>query len=269
MGDNMKASLIQLQMKEYESSAELKKRVFAMIDKCRGADLIVLPELWPLGMISYRTLAEHAEPIDGPLMSAISAKAREVGAYIHCGTFAERDGDKIYNTSLLFDRNGTDIASYRKIHLFSWYGREAESFSHGEKPVVVSTEFGRVGLATCYDLRFPELFRIMSWGMGAEIFIVPSAWSTPRVEMLCTLCAARAIENFAYLLACDITGPYKGLTMRGESRIVSPWGERVTDEIEGEGIVTGNVSSEEVRRIRYECPGLSDVRLLSSAVKKI
>lgn len=260
----MKASLIQLEIKETEAHEDLIERVFGLIDGCRGSDIIVLPELWHIGILSYRTIWNFAEEKDGPLMRRISEKAKELGAFIHCGSFVHKEGDKIYNTSLLFDRKGTDVAEYRKIHLFSCYGREADSFTHGTKPVVVDTEFGKLGLAICYDIRFPELFRMMTLGMGAEIFVVPAAWPYPRSEAFKILNKVRAMENSAYLLSCNLVGPYKHLTMVGESGIIDPWGEMVTEAIQEEGGVGGEISADTVRRTRREFPVFDDVRLIGS-----
>ena len=94
--------------------------------------------------LSYRTIWNFAEEKDGPLMRRISEKAKQLNAFIHCGSFAEKCGDKLYNSCILFDRKGTDLAVYHKIHLFSCYGHEADTFTHGDKAVVVDTEeFGR------------------------------------------------------------------------------------------------------------------------------
>ena len=262
----MKASLIQLEIKETEAHEDLIERVFGLIDGCRGSDIIVLPELWHIGILSYRTIWNFAEEKDGPLMRRISEKAKELGAFIHCGSFVHKEGDKIYNTSLLFDRKGTDVAEYRKIHLFSCYGREADSFTHGTKPVVVDTEFGKLGLAICYDIRFPELFRMMTLGMGAEIFIVPAAWPQPRGEAFKILNKVRAMENSACLLSCNLIGPYKHLTMVGESGVSDPWGEMLTNILPGEGIIEGEASAETVRQTRREFPVFDDVRLMESVL---
>ena len=263
----MKVSLIQLEIKEEERHEELIERVFELIDGCRGSDMIVLPELWHVGILSYRTIRNFAEDKEGPLMSRLSDKARELGAFIHCGSFVHKEGDNIFNTSILFDRKGTDIAEYRKIHLFSCYGREADSFTHGTKPTVADTEFGKIGLAICYDIRFPELFRMMTLGMGAEMFIVPAAWPYPRGEAFRLLSRVRAIENSAYLLSCNLTGPYKHLTMVGESCIIDPWGDMGSDVIRKEGTVKGEACSETVRRVRREFPAFNDVRLIDSIFK--
>ena len=263
----MKASLIQLEIKEGEPHEELIERVFGLIDGCRGSDVIVLPELWHIGILSYRTIRNFAEDKEGQLMSRLSDKARELGAFIHCGSFVHKEGDKMFNTSILFDRKGTDVAEYRKIHLFSCYGREADFFTHGTKPAVADTEFGKLGLAVCYDIRFPELFRMMTFGMGAEMFIVPAAWPYPRATAFKMLNRVRAMENSAYLLSCNLIGPYRHLAMVGESGIIDPWGEMVTETIPEEGTVKGEVFSETVRQTRREFPVFDDVRLIDSVFK--
>ena len=173
----------------------------------------------------------------------------------------------MFNTSILFDRKGTDVAEYRKIHLFSCYGREADFFTHGTKPAVADTEFGKLGLAVCYDIRFPELFRMMTFGMGAEMFIVPAAWPYPRATAFKMLNRVRAMENSAYLLSCNLIGPYRHLSMVGESGIIDPWGEMVTEAIPEEGTVKGEVFSETVRQTRREFPVFDDVRLIDSVFK--
>lgn len=260
----MKASLIQLKIEAEEPREELVERVFRMIDDCRGSDLVVLPELWHVGVLNYRTIWDFAEEKEGPLMCRLSDKARELGAFIHCGSFVHKEGERLFNTSLLFDRKGTDVAEYRKIHLFSCYGHEADVFTHGTQPTVVGTELGRLGLAICYDIRFPELFRMMTLGMGAEIFVVPAAWPYPRSEAFKILNKVRAMENSAYLLSCNLVGPYKHLTMVGESGIIDPWGEMVTEPIQEEGDVGGEISADTVRRTRREFPVFDDVRLIES-----
>lgn len=259
----MKISLIQLQIspEEKDGGEALVGRVMGLIDSCAGADLIVLPELWNVGLLSYRTIWDFAEEKDGPLMRRISEKARALGAYIHCGSFAEKRGDKLFNASILFDRRGNDIAEYHKIHLFSCYGHEADSFTHGDKAVVVDTgEFGKVGLAICYDIRFPELFRRMTLGLGAELFIVPTAWPYPRKDAF-TMCArVRALENSAHMFVCNLAGPYKHLQMAGNSAMIDTWGDPVYSLGEEPCILNCEYDIETTRRQRSGFPTLNDVR---------
>ena len=259
----MKISLIQLQItaEDDANNEALVSRVIGLIDSCAGSDLIVLPELWNVGFLAYRTIWNFAEERDGALMRRLSEKARELGAYLHCGSFAQKVKDKLYNTSILFDRRGNDIAEYRKIHLFSCYGHEADSFTHGDKAVVVETEeFGKIGLGICYDLRFPELFRYMTLALGAELFLVPTAWPYPRKDAF-TMCArVRALENSAHMFACNLTGPYKNLTMTGGSAMIDTWGEPVYALGEEPCILRCEYDVETTRRQRRDFPTLRDMR---------
>ncbi len=260
----VKISLIQLQIlpEEKNGGEALIERVMGIIDSCAGADLIVLPELWHVGLLSYRTIWNFAEAKYGPLMSRVSEKAKKLNAFIHCGSFAEKRGDNLFNASILFDRRGNDIAEYHKIHLFSCYGHEADAFSHGDKAVVVDTEeFGKVGLAICYDIRFPELFRRMALGLGAELFIVPAAWPYPRKDAF-TMCArVRALENSAHLFACNIAGPYKHLQMAGNSAMIDTWGEAVYSLGEEPCVLNCEYDIETTRHQRSGFPTLNDVRI--------
>ena len=257
----MKISLIQFEIVADESGEERVNRVMDLIDQCKGSDLIVLPELWHVGLLSYRTVRGFAEDREGPLMRRISSKAKELHAFINCGSYVQKAGDKLYNTTTLFDRNGTDVAEYHKIHLFSCYGHEADTFEHGSKAVVVDTELGKIGLAICYDIRFPELFRKMTLGMGAEFFIVPAAWPYPRAIDFKMMNKVRAMENSAYVLSCNLTGPYKHLTMVGGSAIIDPWGESLAAGEDDPVIINGEFTSEMTRRHRRDFPVFNDVRM--------
>ncbi|MEG1823268.1 MAG: nitrilase-related carbon-nitrogen hydrolase [Cloacibacillus sp.] len=258
----MKASLIQLKMNKDEGREALLSRVMAMVDSCAGSDLIVLPELWHAGILSYETIYDIAESKYGALMTLVSEKAKELKAFIHCGSFVNRIGDKLFNTSILFDRNGNDVAEYRKIHLFSCIGRESVMFSHGDKIVVAETELGKIGLAICYDARFPELFRQMTCEYGAEIFIVPAAWNSLRGNAFRMLNRVRAMENSAVLLSCNLTGPYKSLQMAGSSAVLDTWGEPLAALEEEEEILHAKFCVEDIRRMRADFPVFNDIRLL-------
>ncbi|WP_346688847.1 nitrilase-related carbon-nitrogen hydrolase [uncultured Cloacibacillus sp.] len=172
-----------------------------LIDSCAGSDLIVLPELWHVGLLSYRTIWNFAEEKDGPAHAPHLRKG-EAAERLHplrqLRRKMRRQALQLLHT---LRPQGTDLAVYHKIHLFSCYGHEADTFTHGDKAVVVDTEeFGRVGLSICYDIRFPELFRRMTAGLGAEVFIAPTAWPYPRKDAF-TMCArVRALENSRALL---------------------------------------------------------------------
>lgn len=145
---------------------------------------------------------QDAEPIDGALVKKMKTKAAEINTHILMGSFVESDGNDLYNTSLLINNKGKIIAQYRKIHLFRYEPQERNLLSPGDKITVVDTPWGRTGLSTCYDLRFPELYRLML-DRGARFFIVTSAWPLARVDVWNLFCRARAHENLAYLCACN------------------------------------------------------------------
>ena len=257
----MKVSSIQLEIKDDRNKQQMISHVLNLMEKCRGDDHIILPELWNVGFFNYDNYKNYAEPIDGETASAISAKAKDLGAYVFSGSFVEKQGEKYYNTSVLFNREGKNIAAYRKIHLFSYKCREPEILTPGTDIVVVDTEFGKVGLATCYDLRFPELFRKMTVEMGAEYFLVTSGWPYPRLEAWNILNQARALENTCYLISCNAAGVNKGFRLAGHSQIVDPWGNVLAGTGYEEAIVRAEISREEVLRIRKEFPVLKDIRL--------
>lgn len=257
----MKVSSIQLEIKDGRSKNEMIEHTLEMMDRCKGDDLIVLPELWNVGFFNYDNYKTYSEPINGETASAISLKARELGAYVFSGSFVEKKGNVYFNTSILFDRNGTNIAEYRKMHLFTYNCREPEILTPGEELTVVDTEFGRIGLATCYDLRFPELFRKMTVEMGAEYFLITSGWPYPRIEAWNTLNQARALENTCYLISCNCTGVNQGIRLAGHSQIVDPWGNALAGSGYEEMIIRAEISHEELLRIRKEFPVLNDRRL--------
>lgn len=172
----MRASLIQLAVSDAEPPAERRARAAALVRAQQGADLVVLPELWPLGGFAYDLWSDGAETLDGPTSDAMAAAARAAGVWLHAGSIVERDPDgPIYNTSLLFAPDGELVHTYRKIHRFGFDSGEAVVMGAGQEIVTAPTEFATLGLATCYDLRFPELFRALL-DAGAQLLVVPAAW---------------------------------------------------------------------------------------------
>jgi len=218
---------------------------------------VLLPELWPSGFFAFDRYAADSEPITGPLVEALRAKARDLCAYLLTGSFVERDGPDLFNTALLLDPAGEILARYRKMHLFGLQSEEKRLLRRGEEIVVVPTPWGRAGFATCYDLRFPELFRRML-DQGAEFFLVTSAWPQPREEAWVLLNRARAVENLAYVFACNCAGEVGSKRYLGRSMIVDPMGVVVADGGSGEGIVTAEVDMGRAAELRQEFPFLDD-----------
>ncbi|MCX8527228.1 MAG: hypothetical protein ORN20_03710, partial [Candidatus Nanopelagicales bacterium] len=159
----VRVGLVQLDCSSRESVSARIARTLALVDaQAAVCDLMVLPELWHVGAFDIEAARQNAQALDGPLVEALAARAVEHKIWLHGGSIAERAADgNFYNTSLMFAPDGELVATYRKIHLFGFDGGETTLMSGGDELVVVDTPLGPTGLATCYDLRFPELFRAL------------------------------------------------------------------------------------------------------------
>jgi predicted amidohydrolase len=173
------------------------------------------------------------------------------------GSFVEKDASGFYNTSLMFDPEGKTIARYRKMHLFGYQSDEQQLLTPGKSVVTTKTDFGTVGLSTCYDLRFPELFRKMV-DSGASIFLITSAWPKVRLEAWKVFCRARALENLSFLIACNCSGFNEGNQYAGHSMIVSPQGEVLASAGEEGVILSQEIDTKESEIFRSSFPALSD-----------
>lgn len=252
----MRITSIQVEIKR-RSKAESLHHVLALLDRARGSDLILLPEMWPAGYFNFERYAADSESADGPLVQTLSRKARELTAFLHIGSFVEREGGNLYNTSLLLDDRGAMVARYRKIHLFGHLSEESRLLQRGDEAVVVSTPWGIAGLSICYDLRFPELYRRLL-DRGAEFFLVSSAWPQPRLEAWRLFNKARAHENLAYLFSCNCAGSEGPMTYAGHSLFVDPLGNILAEGGDREEIVAAEVNLELGLAVRKQFPALQD-----------
>ncbi len=265
----MRVHVVQVAYTDEERVEARVERVAALVAGQRGADLVVLPELWPHGGFSYRSWAERAEPLDGPSLSAIAKAAAEIGAVVHAGSIVERaapgpEGRGLWNTSVLFGPTGDRIAVYRKIHRFGFGNGEPVLLEAGDELVVRTVSLaGRptgVGLATCYDLRFPELFRGLLDG-GAELVLIPAAWPAPRVEAWSLLGRSRAIEDQVVVVQCNTGGTHAGVRMGGRSQVVDATGAVLAEAGNGEEVLVVDVDLDAVAAWRESFPVLADRRL--------
>ncbi|MPY65081.1 carbon-nitrogen family hydrolase [Streptomyces spongiae] len=269
----MRASLIQIGVDEGESVESRRRRVAALVREQSGADLVVLPELWTTGAFAYEEFTAEAEPLEGPTYEVMAKAASDAGVWLHAGSIPERDPDgPLYNTSLVFSPSGELAAAYRKIHRFGFDKGEAVLMGAGSELVTVrlpgpGSERGTtLGVATCYDLRFPELFRGLV-DAGAEILVVPAGWPERRRSHWTLLAQARAVENQAFVLACGTAGTHAGVPQAGHSIVVDPWGEVLGEAGAGEEVLTVEFDAEKVATTREQFPALKD-RVLGLGVPR-
>ncbi|MFF8591782.1 carbon-nitrogen family hydrolase [Streptomyces sp. NPDC015220] len=254
----MRASLIQIAVDEGESAESRRRRAAALVREQAGADLVVLPELWTTGAFAFEEFGRADEPLEGPTHEAMAKAASDAGVWLHAGSIPERAPDgTLYNTSLVFEPSGDLAAVYRKIHRFGFDKGEAVLMGAGKEPVTVSLPDTTLGLATCYDLRFPELFRALV-DAGARMLVIPAGWPERRRGHWTLLARARAVENQAFVLACGTAGTHAGVPQAGHSIVVDPWGEVLAEAGHDEQVLTVDLDPEKVAATREQFPALKD-----------
>ncbi|MBT2378107.1 carbon-nitrogen family hydrolase [Streptomyces sp. ISL-111] len=257
----MRASLIQIAVDPDESVEVRRERAASLVVAQRGSDLVVLPELWPVGAFAYTVFEQEAEPLQGPTHGVMAKAAAEAGVWLHAGSFVERAPDgTLYNTTLVFTPDGERSAVYRKIHRFGFDKGEAVMMGAGEELVTVVLPQTTLGLATCYDLRFPEQFRGLV-DAGAETLVVAAGWPERRRAHWTLLAQARAVENQAYVLALGTAGTHADIPQAGHSIVVDPWGEVLAEAGADEEILTVEFDPAKVGATREQFPALKDRRL--------
>lgn len=212
----------------------------------KGAELAVLPEMWSTGY-DYRRLADLAERTPEVLERLCSmSKTHNI---VLVGSLPEKKGDKLYNMATVIDA-GEIKGVYRKLHMFSTMG-EDRFLSPGDSTLVVDTSAGRIGVAICYDLRFPELFRRMALD-GAELICVPAEWPKPRQEHWRTLLRARAIENQLFVAAANCCGIQGKLDFFGMSLLISARGEVLAEAGETDTVLNASFDRQEMATYREQ-----------------
>jgi predicted amidohydrolase len=259
----MRVVLVQLvSATDSGANREALSRWVARIEAFGSApELVVLPEGSMHDFGSADTdLAAVAEPLDGPYVQALGAAAQRLGATVVGSIFERSVEGRPYNTQVVVGPDATVVASYRKIHLYDSFGyAESARLSAGNpKPVVVDIAGTPTGLMTCYDLRFPEMARMLV-DAGAELLLVPSAWLAGplKEDHWQVLLRARAIENTVHVVAAAQTGR----VYVGHSMVVDPMGVVIAAAGEEEGLVTADIDPERLRGSRRRNPSLSNRRL--------
>jgi len=231
----------------------------------RGADLAVFPEATMARFGS--DLRGLAEPLDGTFGSGLSGAAKASGVAVVAGVFEPAPDGRVYNTAVAYDAAGARVAAYRKIHLFDALGeRESAMVAPGAQPVVVDLCGLRVGIMTCYDLRFPELSRALAV-RGAELIVLPAAWAAGlfKEEHWVTLVRARAIENTVWVAAASqvpdhSAPPTRAPTGVGRSMLVDPMGTVRADLGPFPGLAVAEVDSALTKQVRAVLPSLEHRR---------
>lgn len=231
-----------------------------------GSKIIALPEIFNCPY-SNQYFKEYAENEKGETVKQLSNLAKELGILLIGGSIPEVEGNRYYNTSFTFDQRGTLIAKHRKIHLFDIQlkngiaMKESDTFTGGEKMTVFDTEFGKIGVAICYDIRFPELIRSMALA-GAKLIVLPAAFSvtTGSAHWDITM-RLRAVDNQVFLAAVSpARNPDSPYQAYGHSCIASPWGDFTAMTDHRESIVYGQIDPDYVDSIREQLPLLQHRR---------
>jgi omega-amidase len=248
-------ALAQMDVLTGQPDANLARvRDFAAEARDAGADLLLLPELWFNGYDLERA-EERATPLGEGGFAHMARLAREFSLHLagsllerHTGGGSGEPGRAISNTAVLYAPDGVLLGSYRKIHRFRLM-QEHRYLAPGDRATLCPTPWGPTGLAICYDLRFPEIFRVMALG-GAVLFLVPAQWPVRRVDAWLLLARARAVENELVVAACNRVGSDGQATFPGRSLVVDPWGNVLVEGDDREGLLIARADLREIRKAR-------------------
>ena len=284
----MRLALAQLEIEAAAVEANCERAEAAIAEAAsRGADLVALPEIFNVGYFAFDSYQRAAEPIEGPTLERMADAAREHEIGVLAGSIVEDLAatesvptpaeEGLANTSVLFDRDGNRLAFYRKHHLFGYESAEAQMLVPGERLGIGEFEVtaegtsasdrttersvsATIGMTTCYDLRFPELYREIA-AAGANLILVPSAWPYPRVEHWKLLPRARAVENQLFVATVNGSGDFEDASLLGRSTAYDPWGTTLASTDDDPDLVVTDVDLGRVEEIREEFPAWRDRRL--------
>ena len=259
---DLTVSIVQMDVLPAQPDRNLEKADRLIANAAQeGAMLVCLPEMWTTGFQwgRYEDLVGQS----GTVIQEVAGIARQYKVWIN-GSVLDRDerGHRA-NTSILWDPAGNLQGVYRKTHLFTLID-EQQFLAPGDRLVAVDLPWGRTGLAICYDLRFPELFRTYAL-RGVILQLLPAAWPHPRLDHWRTLVRARAIENQMFMVAVNQAGnesvpDLSQITYCGHSAIIDPWGKIIAEAGEDEQVLTATIDIDEASRVRQKMTVLSDRR---------
>ena len=264
-----KIKIAAIQMSTVADKMENVRTVKAYLEKIKdeNPDFVILPEMF---CCPYQTenFPIYAEKEGGPVWQQLSGYAKQYGIYLIGGSMPEKDAEgNVYNTSYIFDREGKQIGKHRKVHLFDidvkggQTFKESDTLTAGDSDTVFDTEFGKIGVMLCFDIRFPELSRMMV-NDGAKVIFVPAAFNMTTGPAHWELSfRTRALDNQIYMVGCaparDVSAGYISW---GHSIVTDPWG-RVTGMLdENEGILLADLDMDYEEQVREELPLLKSRR---------
>jgi predicted amidohydrolase len=259
-------SLLQIRTDDSESPSDRYQRVIDQLATIaqgtdgKKPDLIMLPEFWHCGAFNIEQSVSLATTFPGPISDDICDIAATNDVWIHAGSFVENINGSLFNTSLLVDGQGHIAATYKKIHLFGFSEGESKHLTNGDELVCVATPLGMTALTTCYDLRFPELFRKLN-EKGATSILMTSGWPVPRIEHWNVLTKARAIENQSIFIACNGVGTNGDTTLGGNSVVIDAWGKVLNEPTTIEQVINIEIDLQSVNQAREKLPVLADRKL--------
>jgi predicted amidohydrolase len=270
----MRLAVVQLGIDSGAVETNLDRASDAIADAAAdGADLVALPEQFVIGFFAFDDYPDHAAGLDDPLFDRLAGMAADNDVGLVAGSTVEDLAasaaagydvpatDGYANTAVVFDRDGCQRGVYRKHHLFGYESAESRLLVPGETLGVVDFAGVTIGITTCYDLRFPALYRQLV-DRGVELVVVPSAWPYPRIEHWETLGRARAIETLCYVAAVNGVGsfPAAETTLCGRSAVYDPWGTPRVRAGDEPVTLHVDIDPDEVASVRASFPALDDRR---------
>ncbi len=258
---SVKVALVQLEVSDTQTRADREQRIIDVVREAAaaGATCVLLPELWPMGAFNTEYMSSPDAADLRSFEDFASGLARSAGVWLHAGSAVEvtEDGRR-FNTAVIVDADGEVTARYRKQYLWGGDEGEAAVLAAGDEKLALDTPLGLTGITTCYELRFPELFRSLV-DRGVQSYVVVAGWPQVRVEHWRTLLRARAIENQAWVLGVNCVGTHNGVQMGGYSAVISPRGEVLVEASSArEEVVYADIDLAQVAQWRDKFGWLAD-----------
>ncbi|WP_232699309.1 carbon-nitrogen family hydrolase [Brevibacillus daliensis] len=260
MKSTFKVALLQMDLVLGNPEANRQKALQMTKDLLKSEeqlDVLLLPELWDTAYDLPR-LQEIADKDGETAKAFLSERAKELQSYVVGGSIAELNGENIYNSTFVFNRQGEQISSYQKAHLFKLMN-EHVYMQAGDQKGLFQLDGQTVGTVICYDIRFPEWLRAHALE-GAKAMFICAEWPHPRLAHWRNLLITRAIENQMYVIACNRVGTDEKSRFCGHSMVIDPWGEVIAEAEEEETILTATIDLDLVKKVRSKIPVFSDRR---------